>query len=370
MKTVIKRLTIIFIFILFTACDFDTGSDNDSDDHTDNPPPVTEANDWANENVKAKYRLTALNICDAFSPEYLGLAIEVNTYYQYHEKDFGRFVEFYTDLYNDIKNNSNCSSTKIFVTFQLEKMKGIGTAVKYSGVAQWEILEMFDGKLDLLVFTTYPEVEFSAPADIPENYYSSIYDNVPPNLLNNKLAFTEMGWNSENLISVTGSNNSFQSQADFISRFAVITDTLKNNQKIEFSAWAFMHDFKNTGSYDPFRTIGLQDSTGNAKDVNNTVWNTWTAYKDHVSYRLGIGPIPCNFPGSSSSDWIDMYQQVDTIAELVLAQTEWKDNNGSAGQIPQFFNDLNFAKINNFHNADFIYGINFFNLADGTPLLK
>ncbi len=322
-------------------------------------------NDWTNKTAKLKYKQVAIKICDSFNPEYLALAIEANTYYLKHPKDFEHFITLYKDIYDTIKTNPNYSRTKVFVTFQLENMKGLGTAVGLPGKPQWEILNMFDGKLDLLAFTSYPEVEYSTPEEMPADYYSDIYNNIPANLQDKKIAFSGIGWNSENLIPVTGGKNSYRTQVYFIDRFAHLINSLKDSGKIEFVAWTMMHDLKDTDDFHPMRTVGLRNSLGKPKDVNDSVWKMWHSFYQFQSpaFKVGIGPIPPNFPGSYATDWLDMYKKVPTIASLILAQTDWYDYPKKAGEIPRFFNDLKSAKF--FHQVDCIYSINFFNQVNG-----
>lgn len=84
-------------------------------------------NDWTNADAKALYQKVALDICATYHPRYLGLAVEVNSYYLKHTADFNRFVFFYKELYDLIK--AAYPDTKVFVTFQLEMMKGLGDAI-------------------------------------------------------------------------------------------------------------------------------------------------------------------------------------------------------------------------------------------------
>lgn len=325
------------------------------------------ANNWTNEEAQEKFEQTVLKICDTLKPNYLALALEVNTFYQYHEEDFDRFVDLYKAIYDTIKSNPTYANTKVYVTFQLERMKGLGKAVGYSGKPQWEILSKFEGKLDLLVFTTYPEVEYPTPAKMPDDYYSSIYNNIPANLRNKNIAISEMGWNSANLIPVTGKNNSPKTQAQYIEKFAKLINDLKDAGKVEYVAWTFMHDFKDYGVYNPLRTIGLFDSRGKAKDAGNNVLKMWYSFNKFESpaFKIGIGPVPRNFPGSTEADWFDMFQKVPYLATLMLAQTHWYDSPAKAGEVPQLFIDFNAAK--KYHKADCLYGINFFNTDNGEP---
>ncbi|MDY6934919.1 MAG: hypothetical protein SVZ03_11965 [Spirochaetota bacterium] len=56
------------------------------------------SNNWTNEFAKGKYIQTAKAICNDHDPVYLGLGIEVNTYYETDSKDFDRFVTFISPL--------------------------------------------------------------------------------------------------------------------------------------------------------------------------------------------------------------------------------------------------------------------------------
>lgn len=352
--------TVLILLMLVAA-----GSYCDSE-----PASSTNGNDWNNTEARQKYKRTALEICKTYSPRYLSLGIEVNTYYAKHPEDFPNFVSLYKEIYDEVKVQS--PSTKVFVTFQLERMKGLGTAVGYSGQPQWEILKLFDGKLDIVAFTSYPEVEYPEPSDIPSDYYTEILTHLlPANLSGRKIAITETGWNSTVNI-LPASANSSAVQVAFISRFAAITDTMKTTG-IEFVTWAFMHDFRDTGVYDPFRTIGLKTSGGSFKGSGaSDPYQQWQTYKGFIgsNYSFGIGPVPKNFPGSSSSDWTDMYSQVDGLGTLFLAQTDWKDSLATAGGIPQYFTDINTVRSTlHYFSADIIYGIGFFNLATGEALI-
>lgn len=326
--------------------------------------PLIVSGTWANGEMIAQYRQVAVNICQAFQPDYLALAIEVNAYFARDEADFDRFIAAYLSIYDSLKGTPGCSQSHIYVTFQLERMKGIGASVGYSGKPQWGILAKFGAKLDLLAFTTYPEVEYSSPEHIPADYYKDILNQLPQELKSTPIVFQEMGWNSNNPISTTGSHNTFQTQVDFIKRFALLTAGLRDSGRIEFVAWAFMHDMRPTGAFDPFRSIGLRDSSGNPKGPDDNVWQAWRSFRQESvgNIEFGIGPIPRGFPGSQTADWLDMFQKVPEVASLLLAQTNWRDSVEKTGQIPQLF--LDFAAARVYHQAECVYAINFFSLAD------
>ncbi len=227
---------------------------------------VDPSNDWTNNDAKQKYLEVALAICNAYQPQYLALGIEVNTYYSYHSDDsgdFDRFVEVYKGMYDSIK--SQYPATKVFVTFQLEEMKGLGKAVGFPGTPQWHLLNKFAGKLDLIAFTTYPEVEYNSPDEIPVGYYSEIkhYSTLP-------VAFTEIGWSSANgFTGLETDKESTVNQTRFITKFK----DLIMGTNVEMVNWAFMHDMPDTG---PLTKIGLRTSTGEAKPS----WYQWIKLKN------------------------------------------------------------------------------------------
>jgi len=213
-------------------------------------------NNWSNVDAREKYLETALRICNDFNPEYLGLAVEVNSYEIDHYDDFVLFMGLYDIFHTAVK--TNCPDTKVFVTFQLETMKGIG----YWDEEQWWMLDAFGDKLDLVVFTTYPEINYSSPEGIPLDYYSEITEHT-----NKKIAFSEIGWSS--------TEGGEEAQVEFIDTFLERTEGLD----MEFVNWIFMHDLPGEG---PLFKTGLRYDNGTAKDA----WFRWKALKE-VPYGGG-----------------------------------------------------------------------------------
>jgi len=211
--------------------------------------------DWSSEEDKQAYKNLALDICKTYDAEYLALAIENNFHYKYRPQDFGLWVEAYKEMYDTIKQE--CPNTKVFVTFQYEMTRGLGSRYWGEYEPQWEILDKFADKLDLVVFTSYPEIEYDTIDEIPDDYYSEIRKHT-----NKKIAFTELGWQN--------------GEGAFISRFLNLTEDLD----MEFVLWIFMHDTKLTEN-NPFPDVGLRRYDGTPKGA----WFAWkklkeTPYKD------------------------------------------------------------------------------------------
>jgi hypothetical protein len=235
---------------LFGINFFEQSGAYDPDLNTNSNP----ANDWTNNNAKDLYKQTALAICSSYNPTYLGLAIEVNEYYLTHETDFDRFLVFYKELYATIK--AAYPNVQVFVTFQLEMMKGIGDNTwGFTVDPHWELLDRFGDQMDLAVFTTYPEVEYDSPDDLPDDYYLDISNHT-----DKPIAISEVGWSS--------TKYSENDQARFIDTFIRLTQ----NMDLTFVNWIFMHDLPDAT---PLTKTGLRQTGGTAKQA----WYKWQALK-------------------------------------------------------------------------------------------
>lgn len=73
-------------------------------------------------------------------------------------------------MYDAIKSAS--PTTTVFTIFQLERMAGMQGGL-YGGnnnaSTEWSLLAKF--KMDAVGFTTYPDLVFKDPTDIPANFY-------------------------------------------------------------------------------------------------------------------------------------------------------------------------------------------------------
>ncbi|MEK6973668.1 MAG: hypothetical protein AABW41_00250 [Nanoarchaeota archaeon] len=197
------------------------------------------------------------NFAEKYKPEYLGIGIEINVLYEKSPADFERFVKLFDESYDLIKTKS--PDTKVFTVFQLEKMKGLNGGL-FGGTNdqtknQWSLIGQFQ-KSDIIAFTTYPDLVYKNPEEIPADYYDEIkmYASKP-------IVFTEIGWHTAN--SPKGWESSEDEQAEFVKKFFDLTKDLNK----EFIIWSFMYDQK---TIEPFNSMGLIDSnTGNDKKSFN-----------------------------------------------------------------------------------------------------
>ena len=99
------------------------------------------------------HHTNAVEFAEEFTPPYLGLGIEINALYENTPQDFDVFVEFYNEVFDDVKAVS--PNTKIFTVFQLEKLKGHtlwSSEPANPEDAQWFLIDRF--KTDICAFTT------------------------------------------------------------------------------------------------------------------------------------------------------------------------------------------------------------------------
>jgi len=211
-----------------------------------------------NDSVKKAYKESAAAFAGKYKPKYLVFGIEVNILYEKSPDDFENFARFYDEVYDAVKAAS--PETKVFTTFQLEKMKGMGGGL-FGGTndpssAEWQLLDRFP-KSDIVAFTTYPDLVYKAPDEIPEDYYAEIRSHT-----SKPIAFTEIGWHSA--ASPQGWESSESEQADFVGVFFNRTSSLHP----EFSIWSFLYD-QNT--VEPFNSMGLYQADGTPKKA----WEVW-----------------------------------------------------------------------------------------------
>jgi hypothetical protein len=138
------------------------------------PASLTGA-DFSWPEVRLAYRNFTLRVLREFSPRYLGLASEINTYADAHPQDFPNFVGLYRETYAAIKEEA--PATQVFVTFQWEDLNNLFAGASEGRAAfdiNWDQVEVFEPELDAWVISSYPFAAFSAGADIPPDYYTPL----------------------------------------------------------------------------------------------------------------------------------------------------------------------------------------------------
>jgi len=199
------------------------------------------------------YRTKLLYFAEEYQPKYLGLGIEINGLYVKSPTDFEKFVPFYAEIYDAVKEVS--PDTHVFTVFQLELMKGLPMWEIDENEAHWQLIDRF--KSDIVAFTTYPGLFYRDPSAIPEDHYTEIQSHTTK-----PIAFTEIGWHSE--ASQQSWESSEQEQAEFVETFFRLTKGVD----IKIAIWSFMYD---PDIIEPFRSMGLRRDDGTARPASD-IW--------------------------------------------------------------------------------------------------
>jgi hypothetical protein len=189
-------------------------------------------------------------------PAYLGIGIEMNALYEKHPDQFDAFVSLFNDAVPAVKAVS--PDTKVFTCFQLETMKGYTLwqdAPPDPAKAEWDLVGRFHA--DLVAFTTYPDLVFKDPSEMPDDYYASIAQHVDEPVI-----FTEIGWHAA--ASPAGWESSDGEQAAFLARFIDLVAPLRS----PILVWSFLYD---PAAIEPFNSMGLYRSDGSARPAA-TLW--------------------------------------------------------------------------------------------------
>ncbi len=216
---------------------------------------------------RARWVEEARNIATDFKPEYFSLGNEINDYFYLHPEELDAYVGMYDEAYAAVKEVS--PNTKVFVVFSLNHMREN---------EQYAMVERFNGRSDLIGFTTYPWEGYGDPEDIPADYYSKLeeYTDKP-------IAFTEIGWPSSG---ASGTGNGEAEQARFLTRFVELT----GGMDVEMVNWLFLHEVEVGGiagavSSPEVGTIALKRADGSRKEV----YAEWVALHNMAIGRAWAG---------------------------------------------------------------------------------
>jgi hypothetical protein len=148
---------------------------------------------FGNPDVREAFTNFTLWIVREFSPRYLGLASEINTYMDAHPDDVDNYVSLYKEVYDKVK--AEAPDTQIFVTFQwddLNNMFAPAAEGRPAGQTNWDQVDAFEPYLDLWVISSYPYFAFPNGEGISADYYTPLLERT-----DKPLAVAEGGWTTE-----------------------------------------------------------------------------------------------------------------------------------------------------------------------------
>lgn len=203
---------------------------------------------FANPAVQTAFIQTALELAK-LKPPYLCLATEINFMAFKNIEEYKHIVDVYKMLYPQIKKIS--PSTKVFVSFQWD-LFAILDIMDPQGISEHsKLIDLFRPELDLVAFTSYPNILFSDSSQIPLNYYSGIYQHLNKS---DEVMFMEIGWPA------VDKNGEIKQQ-----NFIQLMPQLMKDVKPGVIAWSFLHDVQGTVLSSDVAGTGLLTNSGVAK---------------------------------------------------------------------------------------------------------
>ena len=196
-------------------------------------------------------RNTIREVLDNFDLEYLAFGVEANRLIP--EVSLAAWLDYvtaYQEVYDLVKLHS--PDTKVFPILQLEYLKGAAMLSGLEIEPHWEVLDDFEGKLDLVGLTIYPFLEYPSVAEIPADYYTEI-----PHRIDLPIAITEMAWLSEDVSIVQGSE---EAQVEFL--LGILDAT--RDWELEMMLYSFLYE---PSGVDLFASAALNTTEGEAKEV-------------------------------------------------------------------------------------------------------
>jgi hypothetical protein len=155
---------------------------------------------FGNPEVRSAFTNFTLWIVQEFSPRYLGLASEINTYMDSRPDEVEHYLSLYRDVYDLVK--AEAPDTQVFVTFQwddLNNMFAPAAEGRPAGQTNWEQVEAFEPQLDLWVISSYPYFVFPNGEGIPADYYTRLLGHT-----DKPLALAEGGWTTATVGPIKG----------------------------------------------------------------------------------------------------------------------------------------------------------------------
>lgn len=226
------------------------------------PPSVDPQAGFKDPNVREAFVAYAAYVAKNYQPAYMALGVEVNMTYERAPEQFDAYLSAYAEAYDVVKGNS--PKTKVFPTFQLEDLEGSFGDVH---PPRWELLQKFQGRMDLLAISTYPFLgEAKSAADIRPDYYSQLKDHWPGEII-----ISETGYASAPVEGRVTVGTEADQQA-YLDRLLNESNTLGFSLVVWFAA--LDPSFASSGATSVFKDIGLRKSDGS----NKLAWTTWEAW--------------------------------------------------------------------------------------------
>jgi hypothetical protein len=150
----------------------------------------------------------------------------------------------------------------VLTSFQFERKKGLGARNGWSDPPQWPLVDALgaSGKADAVGFTSFPYLEYGAPAAIPSDYYDELSQH-----WGGPVVFTEIGWLAAPSGPFAGGE---PDQSDFIGAFFDRASDLD----LESCSWLFLHDWDQQSTTPAFANVGLRNNLATDFRLADETW--------------------------------------------------------------------------------------------------
>lgn len=220
-------------------------------------------NSWSNQETRDEFRTMVAAYASQYAPPYLCLGHEVNTWYLANTADYADWLTQLEECYDAIKAAS--PNTKVFVSFQLEHIKGLGAGtIGWTDGPQWNLVDDLEAGdfADAVAFTSYPYFEYTTPAGVPANYYDEIAAH-----WSGEVIFTEAGWPGVANAPYPGG---LTQQSDFVDELFTRLEGLDT----EVLLWLYLHDLDNQAAFPQFQDMGFRSNDGMTVRPADATWQT------------------------------------------------------------------------------------------------
>jgi hypothetical protein len=208
-------------------------------------------NSWANEETRDEFREMVRAFAQTYAPRYLGLAHELNTWWL---ADGGAgYADWLTQLEECADEIRAVSpGTTVFVSFQLERIQGLGANAGWADPAHWQLVSDLEGAelVDAVGFTSYPYLEFAAPAQVPPGHYDAI---ATAGTWTGPILLTEVAWSAQASGPYPGSEADQEA-------FAQDLFPLLEGLEVDAVLWRHLHDLDAPPA--AYTAVGLRSNDG------------------------------------------------------------------------------------------------------------
>jgi hypothetical protein len=218
-------------------------------------------NSWANQETRDEFREMVRLYALTYAPRYIGLAHELNTWWL---ADGGAgYADWLTQLEECRQEIAAVSpGTTVLVSFQLERIRGLGANAGWADAAHWQLVDDLEGAdlVDAVAFTSYPYFEYASFAAMPASYYTDIPSETT---WTGPLVLAEVAWAAQPAGSFPGS------EADQEAFAAALLPRLEGLE-VDAVLWRYLHDLD--VEPEAYTAIGLRSGDGSLVRPSDDAW--------------------------------------------------------------------------------------------------